>query len=245
LLDTPIPDFYVGRAPVIAAAGEIQEFGDQIKERCAGRKPRLIILDTVAKCMVGMDENNAKDAGQFVQFCDSLVEAFDCAVLALIHMGKDGKRGPRGSSAFVAGFDTILEVEGDRKAKRVNVIVKQHKDAEERETPWAFQGRVTGPSLTFDLCEMADIGTEEVKDDPLNRNAVGQALVNLGARGVENAVTTSILAGELVGATATESAESIAERANKIARQLSIRSKTVLAAYKSGFGHATKWYIPD
>jgi hypothetical protein len=72
----------------------------------------FVILDTLARCMVGADENSAKDCGIVV---DALHRLRRCTpggrgvVLGVHHTGKDGKTF-RGSSAFEAGADTVYSV---------------------------------------------------------------------------------------------------------------------------------------
>jgi hypothetical protein len=75
----------------------------------------LVILDTLARCMVGADENSAKDCGQVVDALTRLREdTLDGrgVVLGVHHTGKDG-RTLRGSSAFEAGADTVYRVTND------------------------------------------------------------------------------------------------------------------------------------
>jgi len=69
----------------------------------------FIVFDTVARCMVGGDENSAKDCGLVV---DSLNRLRECTpdgrgvVMGVHHSGKDAKT-LRGSSAFEGGVDTV------------------------------------------------------------------------------------------------------------------------------------------
>jgi hypothetical protein len=69
----------------------------------------FVILDTLARCMVGADENSAKDCGVVV---DSMVRLLGHTprgrgvVLGVHHAGKDGKT-LRGSSAFEGAADTV------------------------------------------------------------------------------------------------------------------------------------------
>lgn len=75
----------------------------------------FVILDTLARCMVGADENSAKDCGVVI---DSLVRLRQATpggrgvVLGVHHTGKDGKTF-RGSSAFEAGADTVYSMTRD------------------------------------------------------------------------------------------------------------------------------------
>jgi hypothetical protein len=69
----------------------------------------LVVLDTLARCMVGADENSAKDCGVVV---DSMVRLLARTpdgrgvLLGVHHAGKDGKT-LRGSSAFEGAADTV------------------------------------------------------------------------------------------------------------------------------------------
>ncbi|WP_431240428.1 AAA family ATPase [Mycolicibacterium aichiense] len=69
----------------------------------------FIVLDTLARCMVGADENSAKDCGAVVDVLTRLLQATPGqrgVVLGVHHAGKDGKT-LRGSSAFESGADTV------------------------------------------------------------------------------------------------------------------------------------------
>jgi len=69
-------------------------------------KPSLVIIDTMARSAVGMDENSARDVGQFVAAVDRLRVALDCAILVVHHTGKSGDM--RGSTALYAASDTVI-----------------------------------------------------------------------------------------------------------------------------------------
>jgi hypothetical protein len=69
----------------------------------------FIVLDTLARSMVGADENSAKDCGVVVDVMTRLVghtPGGRGVVLGVHHAGKDGKTF-RGSSVFEAGADTV------------------------------------------------------------------------------------------------------------------------------------------
>jgi 5S rRNA maturation endonuclease (ribonuclease M5) len=75
----------------------------------------FIVFDTLARCMVGADENSAKDCGEVV---DALHRCRDHTpdgrgvVTGVHHTGKDGKTF-RGSSVFEAGADTVYSTTSD------------------------------------------------------------------------------------------------------------------------------------
>jgi hypothetical protein len=75
----------------------------------------FVVLDTLARCMVGGDENSAKDCGVVVDNMVRLRRATPGGrgvVLGVHHTGKDGKTF-RGSSAFEAGADTVYQMTRD------------------------------------------------------------------------------------------------------------------------------------
>jgi hypothetical protein len=99
-------------APVnLLRTAEVNELADLIFMGGYG----FVIIDTLARCMVGGEENGAKDGGEVVDALGRLREATPDGrglVLAVHHAGKDGKTF-RGSSAYEAGADTVYFVERD------------------------------------------------------------------------------------------------------------------------------------
>jgi hypothetical protein len=72
-------------------------------------KPNLIIIDTLARCMEGGDENSARDMGIFIASCRRLQREMETAVMVIHHTGKAGS-GERGSSALRGAADTMIHV---------------------------------------------------------------------------------------------------------------------------------------
>ena len=75
----------------------------------------FVVIDTLARCMVGADENSARDCGEVVEVLTRLREATPAGrgvILGVHHTGKDGKTF-RGSSTFEAGADTVYSVSVD------------------------------------------------------------------------------------------------------------------------------------
>lgn len=75
----------------------------------------FVVLDTLARCMVGGDENSAQDCGLVVDVLHRLRQRTPAGrgvILGVHHTGKDGKTF-RGSSAFEAGADTVYSVAMD------------------------------------------------------------------------------------------------------------------------------------
>ena len=76
-------------------------------------RPSLVVVDTLARCMVGGDENSARDMGVAVDNLDRIRRATGACILAIHHTGKDESAGARGSSALRGAVDTEVEARGD------------------------------------------------------------------------------------------------------------------------------------
>lgn len=241
-------DFFLGNAPRIMNQEDIEEFGDQIEMRCdkLGKAPAMICLDTVAKCMLGMDENSVKDASIMIQFVESLVESFGCAVMAVHHSGTEKGRA-RGSTAFEAGFDTVLEVDRHEDTRAVQVKMHKQKEMAEKEDAWTFEGRIFGPSLSFQTTTKSEhklLTGGGRKDDPLAPTIVGAALKKMNVFGEERAVETQVLAMELTPARENQSIEDHGKAMALTRRALNAAAKDRLVGYAIPQQKGYKWCLP-
>ena len=71
--------------------------------------PDLVVLDTVSRCMAGLDENLQKDASAVVASLDYLRRELECATLVIHHTGLNESR-ERGSSVFRGAVDALLSL---------------------------------------------------------------------------------------------------------------------------------------
>jgi hypothetical protein len=91
----------------------------------------FVILDTLARCMVGADENSAKDCGKVVDSMTRLLRATPNGrgvILGVHHAGKDGKT-LRGSSAFESAADTVYFSSTDE--DQISLTREKRKDGPE------------------------------------------------------------------------------------------------------------------
>ena len=100
-----------------------------LEERAGGFS--LIVVDTVARALLGADENSATDIGKFVKTCDVLKQSYNAALIGIHHSGKDGSRGMRGSSALLGAVDTSIQVK--KSGAVLTVVTEKQKDAEPAE----------------------------------------------------------------------------------------------------------------
>ena len=206
-------------------------------------KPQLIVMDTLARAMVGLDENSARDASLLVTAMETIQKATGAAILTIHHTGKDVSRGERGSSAFRGAYDTSLSCEQLENKAVVLTVVKQ-KDAEERTAPWTFQLRSVGNSVVPIATTPAEHLRLIAKENPLAPAKVGATLSRLGAVGREKAVTTQVLASSLIPVVESQTGEDREKALNRAIRALNRLAYDTLAGYtEDSEGHPV-WFMP-
>ena len=89
---------------------------------------KAVFIDTVARALLGGDENSSTDIGLFVDACDAVKRHTGSAVIAVHHSGKDSSKGMRGSSAMLGAVDTSMRVSKVEDA--ITMITEKQKDAE-------------------------------------------------------------------------------------------------------------------
>lgn len=224
--------FYAAPGPTISSPQGCVEFLEQIRTRSAGRRPRLIVLDTYSMCMAGMSENDPKDVTTFIEFCKMLIREFPgVCVLVLAHFGKDESKGTRGSNALEAGVDTVIDVNREGNSRMVTLKVRNHRGAAERELPWTMEGKVVGKSLVFEPVSASEVQAKKRDEAPVNREKVHTALKALRAYGEEKSVTSDVLAQEIIGTDDGLSVEEREPHIRKMASALRSLSARVLAGY--------------
>lgn len=186
--------------PALGMPGEGQEF---IKAIGDAGKPRLLVFDTTAGVMCGLDINKPTDVAILTRFCGTLIESFGCSIIIVHHVSdKPGgkERGPAGSYAWIANVDVALELnklDGERRA--VELWVRKMKDAPERGVPWTYKLVPAGTSLAIATTDRKEheVAREEAK--PITPRKVGKALIDNDAYGIKKALTTPELAVALFG----------------------------------------------
>lgn len=241
--------FFLMHAPHLINSEEVEEFREQIRIilRKSSVKIGGIALDTLAKCMFGLDENSVGDTGRFVDFCDSLVTEFECPVIVDHHKPKDGRAVGRGSGNIEAGFSTVLDIERPDQGRAVALRVRYHKDAEEPSEPWTFEAQRILASIVFQPTTPTEHSNMLHAADLYDARKVGTALAGLGAYGAENAVSTYILAGEIAPPPENLGEDERLAFINRTARTLTglgrLRGK--LEGYCQRVGREMLWSLPE
>ncbi len=120
---------------------EVMGFCD-VLEKNLPEPPSVIAFDTLARCMVGADENSARDMGQAVAGADYVREKTGATVILSHHTQKNEER-ERGSSALIAAADTVMAVKDEEGIRTLKC--KKQKDAEPFEN-WRFALQSVGDS---------------------------------------------------------------------------------------------------
>jgi hypothetical protein len=94
--------------------------------------PALIVIDTMARTMVGGEENSAKDVGLFIAAVDRLRRPHGAASLVIHHTGKSSED-ERGSSALRGAADMMHALKADGASLRLECA--KAKDCEPYK-PW-------------------------------------------------------------------------------------------------------------
>ncbi|EOK2603128.1 helicase RepA family protein [Escherichia coli] len=133
--DERVKNLYLVNRPIFPAVPlDVDEMviASRQVERETGKPVRMIILDTLARCFGGNDENDARDMGAFIRGCDELKRRTGATVLVVHHSGKDETKGARGSSAFRASLDAEYRIRREGADSEALVIsCTKMKDAEE------------------------------------------------------------------------------------------------------------------
>ena len=128
-------NFYRIDMPVFMADGaqiaRLNAAVNQVKE-ATGQPVRLIVVDTVARCFGGADENRAADMGAFINGCDTIKALTKAVILLVHHTGKNEDNGARGSSAFRAALDAEFLLKREvTDAQAFTLLCTKMKDGDE------------------------------------------------------------------------------------------------------------------
>ncbi|WP_431840601.1 AAA family ATPase [Gordonia hongkongensis] len=186
---------YVLPCPIqLASLVDVSEACDMAREIGAG----LVVLDTRAKCTLGLEENSATEQGRAIAAAERIQDAAGCTVFDIHHAGRNGST-PRGSTAWDGGVWSDLRMEGsDLVAK---ITCEKHKDAPSGcEHHFRAVPHTVSKSLMPDVPETSRKTLVFVSND---RETFGESLTAV-VRQVWNALETSPTAAGMSGASIIE-----------------------------------------
>jgi hypothetical protein len=105
---------------------------DELVKRVRDGERDLVIIDTLAKCTAGVEENSAKEMGVVLAALYRIRDAIEengTTVLVVHHTGYDTKRA-RGSSAIAAGVDNVYDIFAEDPHMDIKLTCSKRKDGE-------------------------------------------------------------------------------------------------------------------
>ena len=121
------PDDLEGRLRVLSEPLQLGNSVDVSEARDVARelRPLLVILDTRARCTLGMQENDSTDQGLAIEAAESIQRAGGGTVLGIHHTGRAGDHG-RGSNTWDGAVWSDLRLKGTE--LRSVIHCEKHKD---------------------------------------------------------------------------------------------------------------------
>lgn len=103
---------------------------DLIELYVQARRPKMIVLDTQARVLLGVSENDKDEMDPFIDFITNLADRYRVTVLTLHHSTKSGSDPIRGSGSIQGAADTVIKVEREQGERKVKMTIIKHKDTE-------------------------------------------------------------------------------------------------------------------
>lgn len=118
--DDDVPIWFIGQAVDLTREQAVLDFAQAVVERRAERPAcpiSLVVIDTLARCAAGADENSAQEMGVVVQNLDLLRRILNgCTVMLVHHSTRSAPNAMRGSSAVHGAVETAIALLKDRRA---------------------------------------------------------------------------------------------------------------------------------
>ena len=153
-------------------------------------KPRLLVIDTLARSLGGASENDGKDVNEFIVACDSIKEKYGCTVMLVHHSGHQSKERARGASQINAALDHEFRIDAVGNNLVTLTFTKQKEDA--MPEPKAFT-KLPIEMMTADMEHVSSIVLEFTADMP----GQGAAGMSAGTRKIINLIEELAINGEI------------------------------------------------
>lgn len=156
----------------------------------SGPPPSLVVVDTLAQCTAGNNENSSEDMGKVIAHCQGIHKSTGAMVLLIHHAGKDSSKGARGWSGIRAAVDVELEVTRTSTGRSIKTT-KQKDGADFQE--WGFDLAIVdlgedeeGDTITSCVCVEAAVPVKtKVKVPGANEKPIIDVMDIDGFSGIE------------------------------------------------------------
>jgi hypothetical protein len=111
-LDLSALPFYIATPPSFVARDWSKVISEAVSslQASAGSMPKLVVLDTLGATCGGVSQDDAHQVNAIMDELSSVSQRFGCAVVALHHVGKDARRGMRGSAVLQDRADAVVRL---------------------------------------------------------------------------------------------------------------------------------------
>jgi hypothetical protein len=142
-----IPFYVVTRAINFSLPSAVNELIEAVRSQVGEQSVAMVVVDTLARAMPGVDENSSQEIGLVIAACDRVKETLNCTVVPIHHSGKEVTKGLRGSSAIQGAVDASFSIDCDDKILRAGSRVTM--------TPTDQKEADPGPPMSFLMTEVA------------------------------------------------------------------------------------------
>jgi hypothetical protein len=107
-------------------------------QRAAGHIGGVVIIDTLARAILGADENSSSDMGRAIGAAEKISRELQATIILAHHTGKDKEGGPRGSSSLTNNPDGQIRVYIEEGSERRCVTTQKVREGASGKEPWSF-----------------------------------------------------------------------------------------------------------
>jgi AAA domain len=135
------------RCPLIGTETDTKAAIEYVNSK--GFKPVLAAIDTAAKAMAGLDQNDAKNAGLLEASMTAMRREWGCASIVTHHTQRADKEAIRGSGSFRTDFDIMINATRKPDTFEVQWTWQKMKSTTKPE-PMTFKGQLWEVAGAFD-----------------------------------------------------------------------------------------------
>jgi hypothetical protein len=241
----PIDNFLLGKVPTVADPGNVEHWCSGVRREAEHRgiPVALVVIDTAAKALYGLNEDTAQDSGKLTHLAQTIAEGLHCAVILIHHASDKGERKdmrPRGASAWVGNVDSVIQVWRPNMEMLTEVTAEKMKD-EELPRPLTFELVKQADSLVTKLTTRrpsSGLGSEVA----LSR-AVQTILLTVGAIGFEKGIQTHVLAARILPDIPGQAPEERLHQLAELDARLNKAARASLSAFATKVGRDFRWHL--
>lgn len=152
---------------------DIDELINDIKS--TNSNPKLMIIDTFARTIIGLDENTSKEMGNVMNAFDRLHKAFPNTAIVILHHTTKGNGSIRGSSAISGAIDLELRATKNKNG-RVLRAAKTNDIEEGLIAPYTLTPHTTSEGEVVVQASMPIISNTNVSQHETNKKRAQKSL---------------------------------------------------------------------